>query len=91
MTLRGPSQTPQQQPGSLDDKQFAKHTFTWGRRRQTRAEDVILALEIDDLSFSVSSSPKYIDKYLVGETLGEGSFGKVKEAIDCDSLCMWRF
>lgn len=30
---------------------------------------------------------KMIGKYLMGDTLGEGSYGKVKEILDCESLC----
>lgn len=32
--------------------------------------------------------PKLIgDRYLIGDSLGEGSYGKVKEVLDCVSLC----
>ena len=30
---------------------------------------------------------KLIGKYLMGDTLGEGSYGKVKECLDTESLC----
>ncbi|XP_041475778.1 serine/threonine-protein kinase stk11-like isoform X1 [Lytechinus variegatus] len=30
---------------------------------------------------------KMVGKYLMGDTLGEGSYGKVKEALDSESLC----
>ena len=30
---------------------------------------------------------KFIGKYIVGDALGEGSYGKVKECLDCDNLC----
>ena len=29
---------------------------------------------------------KLIGKYLVGDVLGEGSYGKVKECLDCETL-----
>lgn len=31
--------------------------------------------------------PKLVGNYLIGDQLGEGSYGKVKEALECDSLC----
>ena len=30
---------------------------------------------------------KLLGKYLMGDTLGEGSYGKVKECLDCETLC----
>ena len=30
---------------------------------------------------------KMIGKYVMGDLLGEGSYGKVKEMLDCDTLC----
>ena len=30
---------------------------------------------------------KFIGKYIMGDTLGEGSYGKVKECLDSESLC----
>eukprot|EP00297_Palpitomonas_bilix_P007118 CAMPEP_0113908318 /NCGR_PEP_ID=MMETSP0780_2-20120614/26084_1 /TAXON_ID=652834 /ORGANISM="Palpitomonas bilix" /LENGTH=412 /DNA_ID=CAMNT_0000903711 /DNA_START=139 /DNA_END=1380 /DNA_ORIENTATION=- /assembly_acc=CAM_ASM_000599 len=33
-----------------------------------------------------TAKPKFIKKYILGETLGEGSFGKVREAIDSLTL-----
>jgi len=30
---------------------------------------------------------KFIGKYMFGDSLGEGSYGKVKEVLDTDSLC----
>ena len=30
---------------------------------------------------------KFIGKYVMGELLGEGSYGKVKEVLDTDTLC----
>ncbi|KRZ77855.1 Serine/threonine-protein kinase STK11, partial [Trichinella papuae] len=33
------------------------------------------------------SRPKLVNKYLMGDVLGEGSYGKVKEALDTESLC----
>lgn len=30
---------------------------------------------------------KLIGKYIMGDTLGEGSYGKVKECLDCETLC----
>lgn len=31
--------------------------------------------------------PKMIGKYVMGEVLGEGSYGKVKEVLDSETLC----
>lgn len=31
--------------------------------------------------------PKIVGNYLIGDQLGEGSYGKVKEALDCNTLC----
>ncbi|GIY94739.1 hypothetical protein CEXT_560761 [Caerostris extrusa] len=36
---------------------------------------------------SPKKRPKMIGKYLMGDVLGEGSYGKVKEALDSTSLC----
>ena len=30
---------------------------------------------------------KLLGNYLMGDTLGEGSYGKVKECLDCETLC----
>ena len=30
---------------------------------------------------------KFIGKYVMGELLGEGSYGKVKEVLDTETLC----
>lgn len=30
---------------------------------------------------------KLIGKYIMGDALGEGSYGKVKECLDCETLC----
>ena len=30
---------------------------------------------------------KFIGKYVMGELLGEGSYGKVKEVLDSETLC----
>ncbi|KHJ41062.1 kinase domain protein [Trichuris suis] len=45
---------------------------------------------VDSADFAFNGKqkrPKLIDKYLLGDLLGEGSYAKVKEAIDCESLC----
>jgi len=64
----------------------------WGKRPYSsfhRPEDVILALEASDLAFGEGPAPKYVSHFLIGETLGEGSYGKVKEAIDTETLSMY--
>uniref|UniRef100_A0A5S6QJB9 non-specific serine/threonine protein kinase n=1 Tax=Trichuris muris TaxID=70415 RepID=A0A5S6QJB9_TRIMR len=45
---------------------------------------------VDSADFAFNGKqrrPKLIDKYLLGDLLGEGSYAKVKEAIDCETLC----
>ena len=54
----------------------------------------------DDFSFAIHRVPsdqivyerqrkkaKMVGKYLMGDELGEGSYGKVKEALDTENLC----
>lgn len=36
---------------------------------------------------SKKNNCKFIGKYVMGELLGEGSYGKVKEVLDTDTLC----
>lgn len=41
---------------------------------------------VDSMEFVKQKQPKVVDKYLIGELLGDGSYGKVKECLDMDSL-----
>ena len=53
----------------------------------------------DDIDFQIHQVPsheiiyerkrraKMVGKYLMGDKLGEGSYGKVKEALDTETLC----
>jgi len=43
----------------------------------------IKKLNPDEISYKIREHPKTIRNYIVGETLGEGSFGKVYEVLDC--------
>jgi hypothetical protein len=47
-----------------------------------RPEDVVVELSASDLSYSAGNAPKYVGNYLLGDQLGEGSYGKVKEALN---------
>jgi len=45
-------------------------------------------VESDQIIYqSRKKKAKMIGKYLMGEVLGEGAYGKVKEILDCESLC----
>lgn len=35
----------------------------------------------------VKKKAKYVGKYIMGDMLGEGSYGKVKECLDSETLC----
>jgi serine/threonine-protein kinase 11 len=37
--------------------------------------------------YQMKEKLKMIDKYVIGDKLGEGSYGKVKEALDTETLC----
>ncbi|RNA04519.1 serine threonine- kinase STK11 isoform X1 [Brachionus plicatilis] len=41
---------------------------------------------VDSMEFVKQKPAKVIDKYLMGELLGDGSYGKVKECLDVESL-----
>ncbi|CAF0728794.1 unnamed protein product [Brachionus calyciflorus] len=41
---------------------------------------------VDSMEFVKQKQPKVIDKYLIGELLGDGSYGKVKECLDMENL-----
>jgi serine/threonine-protein kinase 11 len=41
----------------------------------------------NDILYKKKSSIKMIGKYCMGDKLGEGSYGKVKEVLDSESLC----
>jgi len=51
-------------------------------------DGVVLELSASDVSYGAGSAPKYIGPYLLGDQLGEGSYGKVKEALNTQSHSM---
>ncbi len=64
------------------------------------SDDVLDGWSDDDFTFEIHRVPsdqivyertkrkaKMVGKYLMGEKVGEGSYGKVKEALDTESLC----
>lgn len=41
----------------------------------------------DQIIYEEKKRCKYIGKYVMGDLLGEGSYGKVKEMLDSETLC----
>jgi serine/threonine-protein kinase 11 len=41
----------------------------------------------DQIVYSKKKQCKFIGKYVMGDLLGEGSYGKVKEVLDSETLC----
>lgn len=41
----------------------------------------------DEIVYKKKNAIKMIGKYCMGDKLGEGSYGKVKEVLDSESLC----
>ena len=44
-------------------------------------------VDSDQVVYQGRKRAKLIEKYLMGDLLGEGSYGKVKEVLDTESLC----
>ena len=44
-------------------------------------------VDSNDIVYRPKKRAKLIGKYIVGDLLGEGSYGKVKECMDCETLC----
>lgn len=55
-----------------------------------RPEEVVVELSASDVSYSTANAPKYVGNYLLGDLLGEGSYGKVKEALNTITHSMLR-
>lgn len=44
-------------------------------------------VDSDQIIYEEKKKCKYIGKYVMGDLLGEGSYGKVKEMLDSTTLC----
>ena len=44
-------------------------------------------VDSEEIIFTSPKEPKIYGKYLFGGMLGEGSYGKVKEVLDIETLC----
>ena len=44
-------------------------------------------MDSSEIIFTAAKEPKIYGKYLFGGILGEGSYGKVKEVLDIQTLC----
>lgn len=44
-------------------------------------------VDSDEIVYKKKNNIKMIGKYCMGDKLGEGSYGKVKEVLDSESLC----
>lgn len=44
-------------------------------------------VDSDEIVYKKKNAIKMIGKYCMGDKLGEGSYGKVKEVLDSESLC----
>lgn len=44
-------------------------------------------MDSSELIFHTPKQAKIYGKYLFGDVLGEGSYGKVKEVLDTETLC----
>ena len=48
--------------------------------------EFVITHENSDIMYADRKVPKMVDRYVMGEKLGEGSYGKVKEALDSHTL-----
>lgn len=73
----------QQQAGVawLSDDEIAQMDF------QTISNFQFNKLGSDEIIYQKKEKIKMIGKYVMGDKLGEGSYGKVKEVLDTESLC----
>lgn len=44
-------------------------------------------VDSDQIIYEQKKKCKFINKYVMGDLLGEGSYGKVKEMLDSETLC----
>lgn len=65
----------------LGDEEIAQMDF------QAIANFQFNKLGSDEIIYQKKEKIKMIGKYVMGDKLGEGSYGKVKEVLDTESLC----
>ncbi|CAK8685592.1 unnamed protein product [Clavelina lepadiformis] len=70
--------------GSEDEYRPDVQDFAWVNSVEP---SLFTRVDSSDIIFTSAKKPKIYDKYLFGSTLGEGSYGKVKEVLDIHTLC----
>lgn len=65
----------------LDDDDIAQMDF------QTISNFAYNKIDSQEILYKKKEKIKLIGKYVMGDKLGEGSYGKVKEVLDTESLC----
>lgn len=73
----------QQQPGIewLSDDEIAQMDF------QAISNFAFNKIDSQEILYKKKEKIKMIGKFVMGDKLGEGSYGKVKEVLDSESLC----
>jgi hypothetical protein len=73
----------------IHDGAAPRLSYTWAFKQPVpgatslyRPEDIVVELGPSDLSYGAGGGPKRVGDYLLGDSLGEGSYGKVKEALN---------
>lgn len=83
---------------NLIDGTFGGHPVTWLDDEENEKLDLSISLDPSNMFFNRVNSAeiiyqakkktcKMIGKYVMGDVLGEGSYGKVKEVLDSENLC----
>jgi hypothetical protein len=65
----------------LSDDEIAQMDF------QTLSNFQFNKIPSEEIIYQKKEKIKMIGKYVMGDKLGEGSYGKVKEVLDTESLC----
>jgi serine/threonine-protein kinase 11 len=64
------------------------NTVTWLNEDDTEVNMFFHRVDSDQIIYQTKKKKcKMIGKYVMGDLLGEGSYGKVKEMLDSETLC----
>lgn len=60
---------------------------TWINDEETELTPFFHKVDSDQVIYQKKKKCKMLGKYIMGDLLGEGSYGKVKEVLDSETLC----
>lgn len=73
--------------GLFEEEMFNELTISSNYQDDLDINNLFHRVDSDQIIYEKKKKCKIIGKYVMGDLLGEGSYGKVKEMLDSETLC----